>query len=80
MMQHIINCYMVAKCLATVVLDAWCEKFTLESINDLVSSLSYILDVASITFQAINEIVDLTGAIPKGTECFLLNKFLMVPD
>ena len=56
------------KCLATVVLVTVFNviHMTLESINDSISCLSYIFDMATLTFQAIYEIVALAGAFGDG--------------
>ena len=55
------------------------KNVTLESVNDHVSSLSHIFDVAPIAFQAKIKVVTLADAIPDGIMGFMFSKFLMVP-
>ena len=48
------------------------KNMTMESINDSISSLSYIYKVVPIAFKATSQIAALTDAIPHGIIGFLV--------
>ena len=57
------------------------EVCLMSSIHDFFASLSYIFDVAPITFQAINEIVTLTDTFLHGIVGLVIClKHFVVPD
>ena len=55
---------MPGHCCIIIVFDV--INMTLESINDSISCLSYIFDMATLTFQAVYEIFALAGAFGDG--------------
>ena len=62
---------MSSHCCVIIMFDV--INITLESVNDSIPCLSYIIDMATLAFQAIYEIVALAGAFSDGiVDCVVI--------